>query len=502
MVSGNTASSMCTTPMTLVTHVKELVHEQASVPVEEQHLFANGQELLGDVPVVSLGVSTLSLARWPTNPLVTDLGHFHATPKFQPLPHNAFRRVKKLKRGIHGDVYLFAWLHEGHEDCVAVKKLRNESLEAALDMETDERAVHLEGISQGQIVEDPLAEIGILRFLARQPDLSPNLLRLRGVFAEDRHTWLVMDYAEGGELSGAVAAGPLAESDTREYSQQLLRAAAYLHGHGIAHRDISLENALLRRGRVQLADFGMAVRCRTSSGVPLRFFRMVGKGYHRAPEVYVPLVAKALAVTPANLPAATRTAMVCTSGGYLCELRFPPEAVPGKDCLAEVWGYAAAPIDVFAVGVCIFFLAWQCLPWRRALLCDNSFAFVRRRGDSGITDLLQHWQKPLLSPEAVQLITEMLRTDPTQRPSASACLASSWFGEEAMSKDREQPLAPEFSAVQAAPLVTPCRLHHLLCQSGIWLCLVFKRHAQSARVQTCPVVDCARCPEKVDCVHR
>mmetsp|Transcript_52188 Transcript_52188/g.148772 ORF Transcript_52188/g.148772 Transcript_52188/m.148772 type:complete len:121 (+) Transcript_52188:1200-1562(+) len=75
------------------------------------------------------------------------------------------------------------------------------------------------------------------------------------------------------------------------------------------------------------------------------------------------------------------------------------------------------------------FLCWRgsAPPWHKAMLSDSMFAFVQGKGDRGIEALLQHWKKPLLGPEAMQLVVQLLRPDPAQRPSAAACLASPWF---------------------------------------------------------------------------
>merc|ERR1719408_529418 len=122
---------------------------------------------------------------------------------------------------------------------------------------------------------------------------------MHGVYAEQQFTWLITEFAEGGELFDVAAAGGLSETKIHEYMWQLLQAVDYLHQHQIGHRDISLENVLLKDGSVRLMDFGMAVQTHAPSGAPLEYFRIAGKDFYRAPEVYVPSIAKVPVVAPA-----------------------------------------------------------------------------------------------------------------------------------------------------------------------------------------------------------
>jgi serine/threonine protein kinase len=248
------------------------------------------------------------------------------------------------------------------------------------------------------------------------------------VYADDGYTWLVSELAEGGELFAVAASETLTEVRVRSYMWQLLDAADYLHDHNIGHRDISLENILLKDGSVKLMDFGMAVRSCTVSGAPFRYFRGVGKDNYRAPEAYVPASAMVKAIVPLSLPP-DRVAMVKTNSDRLCEVRFPPEAAPGSTCMAEVWGYAAKPSDVFASGACFFILSWSVPPWSRAELVDPLFSYVYSRGDVGLKSLLRYWGKPLLSEKAMQLMTQMLHPSPCQRPSAKECLTHPWLAD-------------------------------------------------------------------------
>ncbi|CAE8609158.1 unnamed protein product, partial [Polarella glacialis] len=186
-------------------------------------------------------------------------------------------------------------------------------------------------------------------------------------------------------------------------------------------------------GQVRLMDFGQAVRTRSRCGsIFLRYFRAVGKPYYRGPECYVPPEREARIVAP---PGAAPGRVVFerlrdasgSSSGYMCEVRLPDGVEPGKPCTAELFGYEVPPIDIFALGVCLFILAWRAPPWGRALVVDPSFAFIHARGEGGIPALLKHWQKSLFSEEAMLMLVKMVSPNPSLRPTAEECLAGAWF---------------------------------------------------------------------------
>mmetsp|Transcript_140897 Transcript_140897/g.392740 ORF Transcript_140897/g.392740 Transcript_140897/m.392740 type:complete len:148 (-) Transcript_140897:85-528(-) len=145
--------------------------------------------------------------------------------------------------------------------------------------------------------------------------------------------------------------------------------------------------------------------------------------------------------------------MLKAGNGHLCEVRLPSDAVPGQTCMADVWGYAVQPADVFSSGVCLFILAWQCPPWRLATLADPMFAFVHGRGAGGLEALLSYWKRPLLPAGAMQLLAELLHPDPAQRPSPAACLASPWLlpaADSALQQDMIGTVAVEAGTLAAA----------------------------------------------------
>jgi len=216
----------------------------------------------------------------------------------------------------------------------------------------------------------------------------------------------------------------LSASQLTTWMWQLMQAVKYLHTHGIGHRDISMENVLLCNGVVRLMDFGQAVRTHSSSGAVLRYFNALGKPYYRPPECYVPMLHKVDVQVPADGQPGEIAFVKTCSPDSLCEVLLPPTAVPGNVVAAEPWGYAVTPVDIFACGVCMFILAAGGMPpWREANLRDQHFAWVNQ---CGIVKLLKAW-KMSLSDEANQLLSGMVQSDPTKRPSAEQTLSHSWF---------------------------------------------------------------------------
>ena len=70
---------------------------------------------------------------------------------------------------------------------------------------------------------------------------------------------VVMEFCSQGELYSLVQKKYFQLEDKLCLWKQLLRGVAYLHGHGIAHRDIKLENLLMTdEGQLKITDFGVS----------------------------------------------------------------------------------------------------------------------------------------------------------------------------------------------------------------------------------------------------
>ncbi len=76
---------------------------------------------------------------------------------------------------------------------------------------------------------------------------------------EDGLYYFIMEFVEGTDLRRVIQAGELSSAEALAIVPQVCEALQFAHEEGIVHRDIKPENILLnKRGRVKIADFGLA----------------------------------------------------------------------------------------------------------------------------------------------------------------------------------------------------------------------------------------------------
>ncbi|KAJ2833836.1 serine/threonine protein kinase [Coemansia furcata] len=194
-------------------------------------------------------------------------------------------------------------------------------------------------------------EMGIATYVQHR-----NVIRTLEVIAEtDLRCYLVQEACANDLLSlvqkTAVSNGGagMSEADISQYFQQLVEGVQYLHSVGIAHRDLKLDNLCVTEQRVlKIVDFGCATLFR-------RRIQPVASG-HRGHKGGAGTRARA---APYAVPAKgearqyveTLSTSVCGSDPYMA-----PELFSGGN-------YAAAMVDVWALGIIYFAMRFVQFPW-------------------------------------------------------------------------------------------------------------------------------------------
>jgi serine/threonine protein kinase len=87
----------------------------------------------------------------------------------------------------------------------------------------------------------------------------PNIVTVHDFGDVDGLYYFTMEYVDGRSLRDLLQSGPLPPAQARAIVTQVCDALQYAHDEGLVHRDIKPENILLdRKGRVKIADFGLA----------------------------------------------------------------------------------------------------------------------------------------------------------------------------------------------------------------------------------------------------
>ncbi len=114
----------------------------------------------------------------------------------------------------------------------------------------------------------------------------PNIVGVYDFGAENGLFFFAMEFVDGVSLRQVVRDRKLTSDQALKLVPQLCDALEYAHGEGVVHRDIKPENILLdRKGRVKIADFGLAKITGQDIAVQLTQTNMVmGTPHYMAPE--------------------------------------------------------------------------------------------------------------------------------------------------------------------------------------------------------------------------
>ncbi|XP_068438786.1 calcium/calmodulin-dependent protein kinase type II subunit gamma-like isoform X3 [Clinocottus analis] len=202
----------------------------------------------------------------------------------------------------------------------------------------------------------------------------PNIVRLHDSISEEGFHYLVFDLVTGGELfEDIVAREYYSEADASHCISQILESVNHIHQHDIVHRDLKPENLLLaskmKGAAVKLADFGLAIEVQ---GDQQAWFGFAGTPGYLSPEV----------------------------------LRKDPY---GK------------PVDIWACGVILYILLVGYPPF-----WDEDQHKLYQQIKAGAYDFPSpEWDT--VTPEAKNLINQMLTINPAKRITSDQALKHPWI---------------------------------------------------------------------------
>jgi len=197
----------------------------------------------------------------------------------------------------------------------------------------------------------------------------PHIVRLERVVETREHIHLVMEHLSGGDLFDRLKTkGTFSEARAARVAQQTLAALAYLHGRGVSHRDIKLDN--------------LVYESKSSD-----FLKVIDMGFSSHFDKHDPLTQR---------------------------LGTPGYVAP------EVWNRRyTEKVDLWSLGVALYMLLTNRVPLPKSR--DKAVMAIA----TGRPFLHRHFL--VLSPAAQSFIKCLLTMDQSRRPNATQALTHPWL---------------------------------------------------------------------------
>merc|ERR1719262_1004174 len=269
----------------------------------------------------------------------------HATPKktrSKSIGH--YILGKTIGEGTFGKVKLGNHILTGEK--IAVKILEKDRIVEVADVERVAREIH------------------ILKLIRHQ-----HIIQLYEIIETPRQLYLIMEYANGGELFDYIVAhGRVEEKQACRFFQQILAGVEQIHRTNVVHRDLKPENLLLdEHQNIKIVDLGLSNTFQDGQ-------------------------------------------LLKTACGSPCYAA--PEMIAGKR-------YVPSLCDVWSCGVMLFALICGYLPFE-----DQNTANLYKK------ILAAHYQVPdFTSHSARDLIAGMLTTEPSQRLTIPRIRTHRWYNQ-------------------------------------------------------------------------
>lgn len=227
----------------------------------------------------------------------------------------------------------------------------------------------------------------------------PHIVQIYDAVVEDKYSYIVMEYVEGGTLEKFCKPEALLETrDVAEISFKCVRALAFAQTLGLTHRDIKPGNILHSDGtEIKIADFGAAIN----------------------------KVSDRTVITNVGSPA------------YMA-----PELVTGQ-------AQASHLTDIYALGVVMYYLLAGKLPFAGA----NTMSVIYQIVNTDPEPPSAHRQG--ISPELDAVVMKAMAKDPAKRFTTwdefGAALAEIWKKEHKAGEKRDQSDTERFSLMRTLP---------------------------------------------------
>ncbi|XP_028967676.1 serine/threonine-protein kinase ICK [Galendromus occidentalis] len=226
-----------------------------------------------------------------------------------------------------------------------------------------------------------------------------NLIKLKEVIREDNTLYFVFEYMKEN-LYQLIKdrEKPFAEPVIRNIIQQIFQGLAFMHKHGFFHRDIKPENLLcMGPDTIKIADFGLAREIRSRPP----YTDYVSTRWYRAPEI---LLRSTHYSSPIDIWAV---------GCIFSELYTLQPLFPGRSEIDQIFR------------ICSVLGTPDKRDWPEGyqLATGMNFRFPQ------FTEMTLESIVPNCSAEGISLLRDMLRWNPSRRPTATAALRYPYFRE-------------------------------------------------------------------------
>ncbi|KAG0198157.1 Cyclin-dependent kinase 3 [Mortierella sp. GBA30] len=313
----------------------------------------------------------------PVNPVHSDNEKSQKVEKKPDPLNDKYQKMEKIGEGTYGVVYKATEKETGRT--VALKKIR------------------LENEDEG-VPSTAIREISLLKELRHD-----NVVQLLDIVHDDTKLYLVFEfldldlkkYMDG--VYNATGTG-LPMDQVKRYLFQMILGIEFCHSRRILHRDLKPQNLLIDdKQNLKLADFGLA----RAFGIPLRTYtHEVITLWYRAPEILLGSRHYSTAVDMWSI------------GCIFAEMITKRPLFPGDseiDELFRIFKSRGTPNDNIWPGV--------------SMLKDWKASFPQWDRQP-LEPLL-----PTLSPEGIDLLTQMIEYDPARRISAKRALQHPFFND-------------------------------------------------------------------------